>query len=308
MRSTPTRRPWIGALIVTLVATVAFAQTTKSKTEKSSSDQQVRAAHQQLLQAAMQGDKDAVANLVTDDLTWVGTNGQVMNKDQVLGMLPPPVRSVDIQKVIVEWKTAVVVGTGHMNDGTETRFMQEWINRDGQWKLDAHEGTRASTTQEGTSTGSAGTGNMENPPSSTGTSGAGGTMSPTTEPTFNSADERAVWQVQQKLGDAFLKGDTKTYARYTAPEYTRVTPNGVMGKTEFLRTVAKNAGQPSGQLQHSDVQITIEGNTARAVMIEGGTMPGGQQVPPSRVTRIFEKRNGQWQQVAAVFARINNER
>jgi hypothetical protein len=30
-----------------------------------------------------------------------------------------------------------------------------------------------------------------------------------------------------------------------------------------------------------------------------GTLPGGQQVPPTRVTRIFEKKNGQWQQAAA---------
>ncbi len=313
MSWTTIRRASIAALITTFMVTVASAQTMKSNASTSGTEQQVRAAQQNLLQAAIQGDKDAVGRLVADDVTWVGTNGQVMDKDQMLGMLPAPVHSIDVLQVVPEGKTAIVVGVAHLNNGPDTRFVQEWAYRDGQWKLDAHEGTRVASPQAGASTettGTTGTTGMTGmAPSAAGTSGTSGTAglgstNAMPMPMLNSAAERAVWSVQQKLTEAFLKGDVGTYSKYTAPEYVRVTPEAVVGKTEFMRTVGENAGKSPGHLDQSDVRITVEGNTARVLLVSAGTLPGGQQTSPERLTRIFEKHSGQWQQVAAIFTPV----
>jgi len=214
-------------------------------------------------------------------------------------MLSAPVHTVDVQRVQLVGKAAVLTGVAHLKDGTDVRFLQEWVNRDGQWKLLAHEGTMvapASATPSSQGMGTAGTSGMSGKPEVHAVA-----------PTLNSDEERGVWQAQQNLGNAFVMGDAKAYAKLTADAYIRITPEAVVGKTEFLRTVQENAKKSGGVLENSDVQILVEGDVARVLLKNSGTLPGGQQVPPTRVTRIFEKRNGQWQQVAAIFTPISEQ-
>jgi ketosteroid isomerase-like protein len=121
-------------------------------------------------------------------------------------------------------------------------------------------------------------------------------------PLLGSNDERAVWKAQTDLQRAFLRGDTAAYGRLTSDEFFRVAPNAEpQGKSDFLRVVKENAGQHAGKLETGDVQITVAGDTARVVMNIWGTLPNGNPVPPTRVTRVFARRSGQWQQAAAIF-------
>jgi ketosteroid isomerase-like protein len=127
-------------------------------------------------------------------------------------------------------------------------------------------------------------------------------------PTLNSDDERAIWKANTDLLNAFLKGDSEGYGNLTTDDYIRVTPDGQrQGRSEFLRVVEQNAGKSKGHLETSDVQITVNGDTARLVEATWGTLPGGAQQPLERVTRIFVKQNGRWQQAAIAFAPIREQ-
>jgi ketosteroid isomerase-like protein len=124
-------------------------------------------------------------------------------------------------------------------------------------------------------------------------------------PALGSEEERALWKTQTDLQRAFLSGDTTAYSALTADDYVRITANGEQqGKSQFLQAVKRNGNQSAGQLETGDVQIAVSGDTARMVMTTWGTLPGGQTAPPSRVTRVFVKRNGHWQQVAAIFTPV----
>jgi ketosteroid isomerase-like protein len=124
-------------------------------------------------------------------------------------------------------------------------------------------------------------------------------------PMLNSDDERAVWKTHTDLVNLFLRGDAAGYAKLTADNFVRLNDDGTsVGKSQFLETVKKNAGQSPGHLETGDVQIIVDGNTARVVLTMWGMLPGGRESAPSRMTKVYEKRNGRWQQVAAAFTLI----
>ncbi len=49
-----------------------------------------------------------------------------------------------------------------------------------------------------------------------------------------------------------------------------------------------------------DVQIRVNGNAAVATMQLIAYNPDGTTQPPERQIRVFQKRNEQWQQLAAI--------
>jgi hypothetical protein len=134
---------------------------------------------------------------------------------------------------------------------------------------------------------------------------AGRTPTRSSAPALRSDDEQAIWKAQTELHRSYLDGDTPTYSKLTADGYFRIEENGEeREKSAFLQEVKGNASQPKGQIETGDVQIAVTNDTARLVMTTWGTEPGGRTNPPTRVTRVFVKRNGQWQQAAAVFTPI----
>jgi ketosteroid isomerase-like protein len=292
-------------IVFVLAAGAVSAQTTASQGSSSQSaqasqatsataEQQVRAAHQQLVEASRSADKDAARRLMADDMTWVTAAGHATTKEEMLAGTPTPPKEVSIDRVRMLGDTAIVTGSAQLADGRQVRFLQEWVNRDGDWHLFAHQGTAVIAKPE--------PGRPAATPPAAGTSGRTMSSSP---PTLSSNDERAIWKVQSDLQQAFLRGDTAAYGSLTADDYVRITANGEQqGKSQFLETVKKNASQSKGQLETGDVQIAVTGDTARVVMTTWGTLPGGEAAPPSRVTRVFVKRNGQWQQAAAIFTPV----
>ncbi len=294
-------RAWIVSAVFVFGA-VTLAHQASSQGNSNGDEQQVKAAQQQLLQAVQQGDKQAEGRLIADNVTWVAADGKVNNKEQILSATGPAPREVTVEDVRPFDKTAIVTGTAHFEDGRDARFLQEWINQDGQWKLLAHEGSLIGTPASATGTSGSG--------SSAETSGkpsAAATTRRSEPPTLNSDAERAVWKTQQDLVQAFLKGDSTTYGKLTTEDYIRVGVNGKrLSRNDTLRMVKDNAGKSGGNIEAGDAQITVNGDTARLVMSNWGTLPGGEQLAPERVTRIFVKRNGEWQQAAIAFTRMRD--
>ncbi len=292
-------RVWSASALFVLAAGTAFGQSSSSQASAAGDEQGVKAAQQQLLQAAQQGNKDDVGRLLADDMTWVMGNGKVSGKAEFLDTLSSPPRDVDVEQIRPFGKIALVTGVAHFEEGQDARFLQEWVNQDGQWKLMAHEGTLIGAPSSAAPTGTSGTAGKAAASAMTGRSVA---------PTLNSGDERAIWKVSEELRRAFLKGDAVEYGKLTTDDYIRVGADGKLyGKNDFLETVKQNAGKSGGRLESSDVQITVNGDTARVIQTVWGTLPGGEQTPPTRMTRIYEKRNGQWQQAGVAFVSIREQ-
>lgn len=292
-------------VLFVLTAGVVSAQTTAQVPSSPSStpgaqrsaetEQQVKAAHEQLIEALENGNKEAEGRLMADELTWIGADGAVRTKDQVLkGPMTPP-RDLRMEGLWTFGNTAVVTGSAEVADGRPVKFIQEWVNRDGQWRLLSHQGTAVAPASQ--------PGQPPAAPTAVGT--AGRTAMRSSAPTLNSDAERAVWKTQTALQRAFLKGDTALYSRLTADTLIRIGPDGQQdSKMQFLHTVSENAGRSAGQLETSDVQIAVTGDTARLLMTTWGTLPGGQPMPPARMTRVFVKRGGQWVQTASILTPI----
>jgi ketosteroid isomerase-like protein len=293
-----------GAWILSMLAAGAVSAHTTAPQQGSSSsssvsssqgsveaEQQIKTAHEQLVQAVENNDKDAARRLMADDLTWVGIDGDVASKDQLIGGPMNPLRNTRMEALWTFGNAAVVYGSAEAPDGRSAKFIQEWLNRDDQWRLYSHQGTVVAVAQPG------------QPPAAVGTSGR--TVMRGSAPTLNSDSERAVWKTQTALQRAFLAGDSATYSRLTADTLVRIGPDGQQdSKMQFVHTVSENANRPGGQLETSDVQIAVTGDTARLVMNTWGTLPGGQPMPPARVTRMFVKQGGQWVQAASILTPI----
>ncbi len=300
MTSAIAGRRWVVALTVMLTAAVASVRATGQTADTAGVEQQVRTAQGQLLQAAIQGDKEAAGKFLADDLAWVGPNGQVENKAQVLAALPAPVESVDVQQVVPNGKTATLVAVVHMKDGTNRRLVQQWATQDGAWRVLAHESTPIRSAAAGTM----GT------PAPAGTSGGHeGAIAEarTVSPSLTSDTDRAVWRAQTEIVDLYSKGDAKGYGRLTATPFARVELNGqVYDRSQWLDLVRRNAKQPLKPSAIRDVQIHTadDGNLAYVTMEMVPFGPEGTPQSPERQLRIFARHGDQWQQVAAISTPI----
>jgi ketosteroid isomerase-like protein len=259
-----------------------------------SAEQQVRAANAELLVASRADDRQAAGRLLAPELTWINTEGRASGKEDLLATKPSPPPKVEVDQVLTFGTAAVLTGSARFDDGREVRFLQQWVNRDGPWQLLAHQVTaisRAPAGEAGTTTASTGT--------------AGRSTMKGSPPTFRSDEEGGVWQAQSELHRAFLAGDAATYGRLTTDNFIRVAPNGVReDRSGFLQSVKQNAGRSGGNIETGDPQITVTGDTARVVMTIWGTLPGGDEIPRTRVTRVFVRQDGSWRQAAAIFTPV----
>ncbi|MGE5361508.1 MAG: DUF4440 domain-containing protein [Bacteroidales bacterium] len=299
MPPTTVRRQWrlielaVFALAVTVVV---VAQSPASSQPQSGNEQQVRAAQQQMLRAALNGNKDELSRFLADDLSWTDVNGRVSDKQSLLDRPKPPVRSVEPDHVRVVGTTAVVTATTHRTDGSDVRTLQEWVNVNGQWKLMAHQGTLVAPA--GASAAASG-GAAAKP------AGTSGSVPTTVAPKVSTADERDVWQAQMDILDAWAKGDVSRYSQLTADDFMRIENDGkFFTKRQWLDNVGKNTAQPLKPGAATDAQVRVNNDVATVTLRVDSFNKEGATEPPERQTRIFVKRNGQWQQLAALSTPI----
>jgi ketosteroid isomerase-like protein len=285
----------VALALVVLLAALVSAQ---GQAPASDSEQQVRAAMRQMLQASQANDKDAASRLIADDAVWVDRSGGVITKAQLLEMSPSAPRDIDIATVSVRGDNALATGVAHLSDGGNARFLQQWVNQGGQWKLLSHQSTTIGANPAAVPVATSGIGRSKTAErASTWRSRA---------PVLDSKDQKAVWKTEMALQGAYLRGDAETYAKLTADDYIRVMADGKQfSKSEFLQQVKQNAGKQGGDLQSNDVRIIVNGDSAREIMTIWGIDPGGAPLGLLRLTRYFSRTpGGHWQQVATAVTRV----
>jgi len=132
------------AVFVLLTITRVMAQPT--------AEQEVRRANDEILKAAVAGDKAAYTRLLGDDLRWIDGNGRQSSKaERIAGLVSlddrgaPPTRIFRDVDVRVYGTTAILFMTSDFLD--RSRVMQSQIvhrvfmNRNGQWQLLSHSPT-----------------------------------------------------------------------------------------------------------------------------------------------------------------------
>ena len=99
---------------------------------------------------------------------------------------------------------------------------------------------------------------------------------------------------------AALKGDSSYIEKNAAEDYTRVGPDGkLVSKAEWV-SAFKNGDVKIQSVETSDVKVRVYGDAAVATYATDvkGTNKGQDISGHNRVTRVFVKRGGKWQEVA----------
>lgn len=120
-------------------------------------DEAVRAADARRIAAVVDGDVAALSSLLTDDLTYTHTTGQVETKEQFLaGISSGKLDYQSIQPSEVQVRiygtagdTAVMTGRAEMKVNAQgrdlafaSRFTSVWVKGDGGWRMAAWQSTR----------------------------------------------------------------------------------------------------------------------------------------------------------------------
>jgi len=108
-----------------------------------SQEDAIRKAEKAMVDANKTGDRAAYQRLYADDLHWLGSDGQLLNKQQRIAQVTPnPAFNRDFQTEIkVYGEVAVETGTMAYTQNGEKhadRVLRVYIDRNGQWQLLSH--------------------------------------------------------------------------------------------------------------------------------------------------------------------------
>ena len=126
------------------------------------------------------------------------------------------------------------------------------------------------------------------------------TASATTAPASTENVEQAVMQLENERVPALLNSDTAFIERVYADEYVVTGANGVVRTKAQVIADMKSGVQTFQAMKNDDVKVRVYADTA---VVTGRTTQKGQykdqaSLSPTRFTRVYVKRNGQWQLVA----------
>ena len=120
------------------------------------------------------------------------------------------------------------------------------------------------------------------------------------QPCRAGADEDSVKALEVRRGEALLRADTTAIGRMTAPEFVEISRLGTLRtRADNLRDIASGALKLTS-VRYDSTTVRIYGDVAilRAIADNTGTLRGFPFSGRIWYTRIFVKRNGQWQAVA----------
>ncbi|MGE5362386.1 MAG: nuclear transport factor 2 family protein [Bacteroidales bacterium] len=136
MALTAVRHRWrsiVLAVFVLAVAVVVAAQTPVPS--QSGNEQQVKTAQQQMLKAALGGNKDELSRFLADDLSWIDLDGKVFDKQAMLNR--PAVATDANVRVNNDVATVTVQVTGFNKEGfaqPPERQTRIFAKRNGKWQ------------------------------------------------------------------------------------------------------------------------------------------------------------------------------
>jgi ketosteroid isomerase-like protein len=120
-------------------------------------------------------------------------------------------------------------------------------------------------------------------------------------------DEDQIKAYLEQSRQAALKGDSSVAEKNLSDDYTRTAADGKELTKSDVVNALKNGEVKFESIDASDMKVRMYGNAAVAtytVQVKG-TNNGQDMSGNFRLTRVFGKRNGKWQEVAFAQTRVS---
>jgi ketosteroid isomerase-like protein len=126
------------------------------------------------------------------------------------------------------------------------------------------------------------------------------------EPAAASSDnaEESVMQLENERTPALVKGDTAFIERVYADDYMVTGANGVVRDKAAVIADMKSGAQTFESMTNDVAKVRVYGDTAVVTgrATQKGQYKGQPSASPTAFTRVYVRRNGQWQLVANASA------
>jgi hypothetical protein len=291
-----TRRWWLGVFI----AGALIAVLTQLKAQPAPGENDiVLAADNSLATALRNGDKSVARKLLSLEFTFTDEDGAIHERKTYLADLKSvAAESESDTKVKIYGLVAMVTGHHQTARGAETFFIDIWVKQKRAW--------RALTIQDVV------LGAAAAPPMTTAALGAEAKPYECKNPCqtipyrVRSPAEQDVVNAYQAIEKATVARDAAEWQKHVADEFEFYgSGRAPVTKTDRVATIER--------LKKDDTAVTVgEVQTMRLVVYgEGAAMSSSNVMPdnsrpPYRVTRVWVKRNGQWQVAISVRTDIKN--
>jgi ketosteroid isomerase-like protein len=121
------------------------------------------------------------------------------------------------------------------------------------------------------------------------------------------SDEEQLMKLETDRAAAVVKGDVATLEKQTSDDYTLINMNGQMSGKAQMVTAFKTGQTKLTSDELSDMKVRVYGSTA---VITGkadvkGMLGGKDATGQILFTRVYVKKNGQWQSVAFQQTRVS---
>ena len=153
MKKKPSGRALLALLWTVLLPALAAAQATAAA-KPAAAEEEVRAVDSRRFEAMVRRDREALDRLLTDDLTYTHSTGQVETKAQFLASIASgafvytSIQPRDVQ-VRLSGDVAVLTGRADLRVRAQerdldlaVRFTSVYVRRDGEWRMAAWQSTR----------------------------------------------------------------------------------------------------------------------------------------------------------------------
>jgi len=234
-------------------------------------------ARNQMDAAASKGDKVGYARFLSDDFTRVDRSGRLRNKAAVIEELTPQGSQPASQaspEIRSYGNAAVLVGKTRQSDGTDTYYMQAWVNNGNQWQMVAHQGLQA---------------NGKPAPAATKPS------SPLPASSGVEAERDAVQKNHDAVGEANRKADPNMFAASVTDQFVAFGPAGPLTKQQRMDAIKKAGPQANGGTTPSP---------ERSIRIHGNLAVTTQRTPQAEamewVTTVSIKEGTQWKRAGTI--------
>ncbi|HEY1865853.1 MAG TPA: nuclear transport factor 2 family protein [Candidatus Acidoferrales bacterium] len=256
-------------------------------------------ADSQFQEAVKDGQKTALVGLLDADFTWTNAAGKTLSRAQVLQEIPKPsieYPDPDLQGPPARARTPFLGALAiYHNYGDleavqvykqKDNILRIWVKRPAGWRLLVYQETRLMDTAPAATVGTNKT--CENP-------------CKTVPYSPKNANEKAVLASYMALQTATVLHDSATWGKYVADEFRAANSNSNQVLDKPGRMVDLERSKMAGYSPMPVVSLRIFDFGNAAVLVSRHQPEHGK---PVHITRLWIKRNAQWQEAASYQTRI----
>jgi hypothetical protein len=286
---------WLGAVAAGALIAVFAVSKSQSKAQPSARDEaMVLAADEALGQAMRSGDKNIARRLLSLQFTFVDAGGKVHGRrDFLAGLKGVAATGVSDAKVRSYGLLAMVTGHRKSASGRDVFFLDVWARQKGTWRAlvmqdladTAADAPTASLTAHRETTAAA----CKNPCQAI-------------PYRIRSASEQDIVNAYQAIVKAIVAHEPDAWGKRVADEFVLYgTGRAPVSKSDRIATIEQQHEDGAAIDEVQTMRLSVYGDGA--VMTASEAPPGGTQ-PPYRTTRVFVKRNGQWQMAISAYTDV----